>query len=307
MTGHRDLVVYTLVEGDYVAGLAALVNSLRANGFSGEIRVGATDSGAKWDAFGPAIRLEALRTSERWIGNRRAELILEHPANRFLFLDADVIVRDPALFERMTAWLERGPVFAVEALLPPADFRRLAWRDRLGVASTPRPDTLSYFNSGLFAGVLDRDRALLVNWDDQLRRVLRPPGRLFEDADFPMPDQDVLNALLQDHTGPIVAISPPDVWYAASPVQPFLHVGGFQEPVIAHCTGREKPWRLSRVPPRAPNLYERDWYRYVFQQPTPIKLDLKMPGTLHSWFRHRPLGRAIQRFGRWGERLRPRS
>ncbi len=100
---------------------------------------------------------------------------------------------------------------------------------------------------------------------------------MFEVPYFPMPDQDCLNALLQDEKSAFSCIGPPDVWYATSAGSPFSHVGSF-EAALLHGTG-PKPWQHKSVPLRDPNRYEVAWYRFSSQE-TPwvrCKLELTKP------------------------------
>jgi hypothetical protein len=282
------LALYTLADEKYVPGVASLINSVRKIGFSGPIHVGSPDRlSISADACDDII-FHTLSRSSYWLGNRKAEFVLAHPSERFAFLDADMIVTDGRFLQRMERWLEGAPVFGVEALVAPVDYRRHMWAERLGRAANPDKWPMHYFNSGLFAGIFQRDRALLEAWDSAIRFLLKPPADILSDSDFPMPDQDSLNAVLQDWNPQPIGIGPPDVWMAASQFNPFLHIGTFGQPAVLHCTGTPKPWQITQYPSRYPNVYDRAWYQHAVVSPGPVRIEAVIPPALRGWFEQRP-------------------
>lgn len=281
------LAVYTFADEGYVPAVAGLINSIRRQGFKGIIHVGSPEPLSIADQLREDIALHVIGADSYWSGNRKAELLLTHPSERFIFLDADIIISDPTFLNRMNEWVSISPVFAVEALIASVDYRRHMWAKRLG--RTPRPDKwpCHYFNSGLFGGIMERDRPLLKAWDSAIRKVLTPPGGLLSDIDFPLPDQDVLNAVLQDWEPHLIGVGPPDIYTAGSPLNPFLHVGTFKQPAVLHCTGQQKPWKVIQVPNRMPSAYDLAWYEHAVAQPRPVRTKIALSLPVRSWFEQR--------------------
>jgi hypothetical protein len=310
MSPRTDTVdVFTLAAGDYVYGAAALCNSLRAAGFKGTINVGCTGQ-LPW-TIEPAAAIEIHRISEsgKWIGNHKPAFIAKHAKGLFAYIDADCIVTNPGLIESVVEAVQQGPVFCAEGILPGRDVRRLRWRmakekgleRRSYPPQAPLPSDV-YYNSGFLCGDIPRDRWLLDDWRRMIETALHGSGALYETRDFPMPDQDCLNALLQDERSPFCCISPPDVWYAGSSVNPFLQVGT-HEAALLHCTGQEKPWRHTSVPPRAPNPYEKAWLRFLYDDARWVRCPLELKGSVQSWLRDEPWGRRISRAKNFARRL----
>jgi hypothetical protein len=278
------LSLYTFADETYVPAIAALINSARRNGFSGKIRVGSPEplSISKQPIDG--IEFFSLGPSDYWPGNRKTELVLKHPSEHFVLLDADIIITDPTFLSRLEQWLEVAPVVIVSNLISSIDYRRYAWAKRLGRPARPQHWPSRYYNSGLLAGNFERDRNLIEQWHSLIRSTLVAPGALWTDVDFPLSDQDVLNALLQDWEAPLIGLSPPDIWANVAPHYPFLRIGTFRSPAILHCSGLGKSWQLAAPPPRPPHAYDLAWYDEVIRNAAPIKLNITMSATLRDWF-----------------------
>lgn len=292
----NEIEIYTLASENYAAGAVSLINSLRVHGFHGKINIGHTGPLSIEKQHIENVRFHELAESAYWIGNRKPEFLLTHPPQSwFAFFDADIILDHSDFLPRLCSWILTGPVFAIEAIVPASDHRRSMWRRRLGKEPYSSLTPEHYYNSGFFAGKWLRDREVIECWHNSLQHALSPPASIFEDHEFPMPDQDVLNAVLQDMTVQPIGVSPPDILYTASPINPFLHVGGFSRPALLHCTGGPKPWTLKTVPPRPPSQYDQAWYRYVFDKNTPVRLTHKLSKPLKWWFTGNKLGRLIQR------------
>jgi hypothetical protein len=281
------LAVYTFASEAYVPALAGLVNSIRRQGFKGIIHIGSPEPLSIAGQVSEGIALHMLGADRYGPTNRKAEMLLAHPSERFIFLDADIIISDPTFLKRMSEWLSISPVFAVEGLMAPVDYRRHMWAKRLGRQSRPDNWPSYYFNAGVFGGIMPRDRSLLEAWASAIGKVLIAPGDLLSDIDFPYSDQDVLNAILQDWEPKPIGIGPPDIWSAASPINPFLHVGTFERHALLHCTGQQKPWRVTRVPDRTPSAYDLAWYDHVILKPIPVRTKVAFSRSVRSWFEQR--------------------
>jgi hypothetical protein len=236
-----------------------------------------------------------------WIGFLKPTLLLAEGVERFVYLDADIVVADGAFFNSLDALTAEGPALALEGIVGPADHRRVRWSARLGTSGL-RTHALAYYNGGFLAGRLSRDKPLLLAWAKASRHVLAGVGGYFMDADFPLGDQDALNAVLQHWEHPLVSLQFPDWWSAAAPLNPFLHVGGLRETAFFHCTG-SKPWKLKVVPPRPPTAYELRWYRHAVLQPSQVRVTCDLPVWVHRWLANSAAGRLASRGKRWRERL----
>ncbi len=301
--------IFTLATGDYVYGLAALCNSLCAAGFDGWIHVGYQGELRCDIAAGAPIVLHQLPDDDLQPMNRKPAFLLDHAAGAFLYLDADIVVMNRAILDALSDAVSMGPVFCAEGIVPERDIRRAAWRRaKMGIlnecsyssATDARPTNM-YFNAGIVCGDIRRDRRLICDWDRLIRRTLPANGDgMFEVPYFPMPDQDCLNALLQDERSAFSCIGPPDVWFATSAGSPFSHVGSF-EAALLHGTG-PKPWRHKSVPLRDPNRYEVAWYRFASQETPWARCKLELTKPVSSWLRNSRRGRAISK----AKRLRAR-
>ena len=285
-----SLSLYTFANEPYVPGVVALINSARRHGFSGTIHIGSPEPLSICDRASQDLNFHVLGPSILWPGNRKPELLLSHPSERFAFFDADIIVTQPDLFSRIESWIDVAPVFSVVSLMVPIDYRRHTWARRLKRPTRSDRWPHAYFNSGFFAGVFDRDRPLIEEWQVAIREVLTPPGGLWSDPDFISSDQDVLNAVLQDWEGQIISIGPPDLWSMASYPFPFF---SSLDSAILHCIGLMKPWALTTPPPRSPNAYELAWYDHVVARPTPISIPVRLSRSMRRWLERRVISRAI--------------
>ena len=305
-TPHDAMDVFTIVGGDYASGAAALCNSLRAARFGGTIHIGVADEpGWTLDGSAPVV-VHRLRQGDKWIGNYKPALIEEHARGVYLFIDADCIVASPELLATVAAAVAEGPVLCAEGIVPGTDIRRRRWRrakaESLGAEAGGGRMSDIYYNSGFLGGDIRRDRRILEGWRRLIDTALHGSGGLYESRDFPMPDQDCLNAFLQDEAAPMSCISPPDVWYAAAPPSPFLPVGR-HETALLHCTGPAKPWRLTSVPARAPNPYERAWHHFLYEDAAWVRCPLALKRSVRSWLGDGVWGRRISQAKSLGRRL----
>ena len=299
----KPVTVYTIADERFLPGLAGLINSLRASGFEGPIVVGAPARLPALDGV-TDVHVVALGDDPMWIGCLKPSFLLREAKGAFIFLDADIVVDGDDVMTRLGGLGTAGFAVALEGLVAPSDHRRRRWVERLG-SPVPRTDAWAYYNCGFIAGDIDRDRAFLNEWDRAIRRVLPASGGHFEDADFPFPEQDVMNALLQSSTLPVVSLQFPDWWSAVAPLNPFLHVGGLSRTALFHCIGA-KPWDLKNVPPRSPSPYEERWHQHVIASADPVKVDCALSPEIRRWLAGSWSGRLVSRGTRLRQRLRGR-
>ena len=278
------LSLYTFADEAFVPGIAALINSARRHGFSGKIHVGSPEPLSISKRPPEGIEFHSLGLNGYWPGNRKAEFALKHASEHCLLLDADIIITNSSFFPQLEEWLEVAPVVTVSNLISSIDYRRYSWAKRLGRPVRPQQWPDRYYNASLLACNFERDHLLLEQWDLLIRSTLAAPGELWTDVDFPLSDQDVLNALLQDWEAPLIGISPPDVWAAVAQQFPFVRVGTFGSPAVLHCSGFGKSWQVTTPPTRSPHAYDLAWYNEVIRDPAPINLNITMSATLRDWF-----------------------
>lgn len=295
--------VFTIVSGEYVYGACALINSLQRLGFSGEIHVGFQGE-LNWEIAPEApVVVHDLTGAERWLGYSKPRLILDYAHGPFLYVDADCIVQKPALLEWAGGPL---PLLCSEGIVPWNDFRRPRWRallptpPRVGEARSFATDV--YYNSGLMAGSLPRDAALLELWWAVINNSVVGSGGMFVDPIIPLADQDCLNAIIQDGQFEFSCISPPDIWYSAASHNPFFHVGA-EGDVVLHCTGMDKPWRLTSVPARSPTRYDVAWYELMSMESGWVRCEWSGSRALKSWLTSGFLGAVSRRGARLKRRL----
>jgi hypothetical protein len=295
MVDPTDLTVFTITSEGYIPGVVGLVESLRDHGFEGPICIGAMDAASE-ALDGPGITTTRIDDGETFSSNLKPKLLLSQECEKFLFLDADIIVSHDRFVERVTKWAEKAPVFAVEGLVAPTDYRRHVWERLAG--QQKRQNRLVYYNAGMFAGMMQRERTLLERWKRLNETVLDPADRHFSNEDFRLPDQDTLNAILQERSHrELISLQPPDWRSEAIPHSPFLHVGGFSgEAAFRHCTTSKKPWLLDAIPPRSPNPYERAWVEHVTGEPTSISYEVSLPVGIRRWLNESLGGRLAVKF-----------
>lgn len=92
------LSLYTFADEAFVPAIAALVNSVRRNGFSGKIHIGSPEPLSISRQTLEGIKFHSLGPSDYWPGNRKTEFVLKHPGEHVVLLDADIIITDPIFF-----------------------------------------------------------------------------------------------------------------------------------------------------------------------------------------------------------------
>jgi hypothetical protein len=300
-----SLSMYTFANEPYVPGVVAFINSVRSHGFSGTIHVGSPEPLSICNHASQSLIFNVLGPSAYWPGNRKAELLLSHARGRFAFFDADMIVTQPTLFSKIESWIDVAPVFSVAHVMVPIDHRRHTWARRLKRPAQSDRWPIFYFNSGFFAGLFERDRPLIKEWDAAIRQVLTPPGLLATDPDFITSDQDVLNAVLQDWEGQIIGIGAPDIYpLTAIPFSPFIPYSSLSLAIL-HCSGGlMKPWTMTTPPPRSPGPYELAWYDHVIARRTPISIPDPLPPSMRRWLERKILSRVTVAYHRLMKFLR---
>jgi hypothetical protein len=290
--------IATIAVGDYCAGAAALINSLACAGFNGRIIVG-HQGPLEWDtkASSPVTCIELPGAGGRHSTNLKATLLGAVGSGDVVYVDSDCILTSPRLLEIVRDFLDTGAVFCVESLLPASDVRHHVWRRSLNQsAATSRNIDLAscvpYINAGFFGLRLPRDDYYLRGYSELMQRALPGTGQPFKTPYFPLVDQDCLNAVIANSGRPFATLGPPDIWYRALAGNSYSQIGVSTEPLLLHCTGLQKPWRLRRVPLLGPDVYDREFYRFAYVETPWVTLRKPMPKSIVRWIENGALTRA---------------
>lgn len=254
--GHEE-VVFSLFEGDYHLGLAALINSLLRAGFRGLFWIGCRGSLPSWTASlprrsdglfevgGALLGFESI-TSSRHFGQFKPEFFLSlidrGIATKFLwYFDPDITVRcDWEFFER---WARYGVCLCEDGALTHVSARhpfRAAWTEMAREAGWGEPVNPQewYFNSG-FVGMDVAHRAFPAQWKaavDLANRNGVDPGR-FQNRKryqlFATVDQDCLNIAAMYAPVPFSTLGPEAMGFSGSGIPMCMY----------HAMGKLKPWR----------------------------------------------------------------
>jgi hypothetical protein len=281
--------IVTIATGDYYIGAAGLINSLASVGFTGKITVGYQGS-LPWK-LAAHCRVETLElkpSRQKAATNLKAELIKQVGSGDIVYMDSDCIVTSPKLLSLVAEFIEQGPMFCVEGILPASDVRHLTWEKALrelglNVPSKPLANCLPYLNAGFFALRLPRDASILGTWYELIDKALLGEGDAYNTPFFPMVDQDCLNAVVANYQSPYSTLGAPDIWYKALPLSPFSVVGVSTTPLFLHCTGLQKPWRLKSPPLDRPDIYDKFFYRHTFLETPWVTLPNKLSPKVASW------------------------
>jgi hypothetical protein len=248
-------VFCTLGEGDYHHGVAALLNSLVRNGFTGDFVLGWRGAPPPWleslerhpeggwRVGAVRVRLESLDTP--WmLAHLKPRFLLdlldriEPQAGTVWYADPDIVIDAPwTFFER---WVGQGVAVCEDncfAKLAPHHYLRRAWasfaHERLGLELDST--MIGGFNSG-FVGVRREDRGFLETWG---RAIDEMPGlgislqalkQGSRHDPFHVPDQDTFNVAALAHPKRISSLGPEGMGFA-----PGLTV-------MWHAVESAKPW-----------------------------------------------------------------
>jgi hypothetical protein len=281
-------VICTLFEGNYHYGVAALANSLYAQGFRGTIYAGyrgelppwagssvVSDGGA---AFSPAkdltLRFVPVNTAIH-LTNYKPDFMLLlwqrfcPEAVSMFYFDPDItIICRWSFFEE---WVEAGVAMCadVNSSMPPNHPLRHAWQEYYkphGINFRREPEL--YFNGG-FVGLRREHREFLTCWK-QLQELMTPAIGGLQNVNvrdrtflFCKTDQDALNVTAMASESPISPMGQDGMDFQQGG-------GGY---VMSHSSGIGKPWnkRFMRnfLDGHPPSRADRLFFRFV---ESPIRL-----------------------------------
>ncbi|MBA3962725.1 MAG: hypothetical protein H0X40_12615 [Chthoniobacterales bacterium] len=280
-------IICTLFEGDYHLGLGALINSLYARGFRGELYAGfrgelppwtrtrAQKNGAGWlYQVGEGYNIHFLPVStEKHLNNYKADFVLAlmsqlgPETEKFFFFDPDIIVRvEWDFFER---WAAQGIAVCedINDYLPRNHPVRQAWKEYARQHELPIRQEQDRFYNGGFFGLRREEKDFLECWKELFELRARNGADLggLRLCEFSYPylsnDQDLMNLalMLVDHT--ISGIGPEGMGFRP---------GGY---VMSHAAGEIKSWRKRFVwealKGRAPTGMDKEFVQYTR---TPIEV-----------------------------------
>lgn len=252
----KNTTLCTLFEGHYHYGVAALANSLLANGYKGELWVGFRGELAGWvtghtgydkstgelrvnEQFSLRfIRLDTQLFFAYYKPTFMREVLDKHApqADAVVYIDPDIVLKCP--WSNLGAWFEGG-IALIEDVnwnLPSRHPKRLMWREWFAPHGVePRRSVERYYNSG-FIGV-PREHAdflTLWSWLCDLVNTFNDGVNDIKAGDasdlFHSTDQDALNFALMVHEAPLNT--------SGAEAMDFLS-GGYY---FSHAIGSPKPW-----------------------------------------------------------------
>lgn len=265
----RSFGLCTLLEGDYVKGAAALVNSAVKFGFRGHIYIGYRGSSPKWatDSMAPlGIKIHMMEmTTDAHLTNIKPNFMLtildlDQTLTNLVYCDPDIVLNRS--WAQITEWLDSGLALCEDINSPVCAThpRRRGWRMHFANAFGPLRCRLEQYVNGGFVGVDRSHRKFLERWrevSDEMAKVIGglqvakvENGGKFQSPGFwncfSASDQDALNATLETGDFPVSILG--------RDAMGFIH----GELILPHAVGPRKPWRggfivsaLRGFPPRA--------------------------------------------------------
>lgn len=260
--------VCTLFEGNYHFGVAALVNSLCANGFEGVIYAGfrgelppwardareSTITGWSHAASLPVtqqVSVVFLRLDTDYhLTNYKPDFMLDlfaGPASddeALFYLDPDIVVNERWTY--FTEWVTCGVALCEDVNSPVSENhpRRVGWRRFYAKSDAALAFKLDRYANGGFVGVMQRDQAFLSTWKrfnglmgeaiGGLAVTRITGGRAFTEKGFAncfdIADQDGLNATIEGSDIPCSILGQEAMSFKNG------------ASVLPHALGPGKPW-----------------------------------------------------------------
>jgi hypothetical protein len=286
-----NAIICTLFEGDYHYGVAALTNSLYANGFRGIIYAGYRGSLPKWtenskqQAVGKwsnALVMDLAEglqlifiplTTDYHLTNYKPDFMLElledaeKDAKAIFYFDPDIcVVEQWSFFEE---WITCGVALCedVNSPLPENHPRRVGWRRYFAKYNFNLNFHAPEYVNGGFVGILKEHFGFIKLWqtlqiamgDDigglkmsAFKNSLMDSGKLSAFYMFNRTDQDALNACCESYGG-FLSIMGQEAMTFKSGTR-----------IMSHALGQPKPWRnncfVSALKATNPSLSHQDYW-----------------------------------------------
>lgn len=283
-------VICTLFEGSYHYGLAALVNSLYGQGYSGTIYAGYRGGLPAWSAaavenpalawpgsstlhVAEALQLHFLPLDTHYhFTNYKPDFMLRlweglaSEATAMFYFDPDIVVTVPwSVFEE---WVNYGVALCEDIHSPKAQHHpiREAWRLYFGAKGFQLNFKEGIYANGGFVGLGKKNQGFLTTWQ-ALQEAMAPAigglGNSFLSimpdslpfAAFSIPDQDAMNAAVEAWDGVVSFVDKAGMAFTGS------------ASLMSHAIGKGKPW--SRKPlaymidGHPPRRVDRDYWRFA--------------------------------------------
>ncbi len=258
-------IVCTLFEGHYHYGVAALINSLYANNYRGNIYVGYRGELPIWS------QKASINTNIEWQGCKTLQLaenlsvhFLPVDTNRHLtnykslfmlevmkFTDAGLFYIDPDIIIKckwwyFEEWITYGVAVVQEMssnILSPNHPKRARWKQVIVSSGKQIERELHHYYNGGFCGVSKRNEEFLETWEKIMRVGIRDYGmddnhfskKINQLSMFPVADQDALNIAAMCSASPISDFGPEGMGFTGS---------GW---LMMHATGKPKPWKANFI------------------------------------------------------------
>lgn len=277
-----ETIICTVLEGDYVDGAGALINSLHAFGFKGKVVVGYRGDLSKYPLFKHAdnllpeisVTFEELSTKFHLTNYKPyfMKYLREQEENReknIVYLDPDIVLNiDWSFFE---TWIKFGVAVSADPTLetsPSTDPRRLMWRDIAHELGREWRPIESYANAG-FVGVSSAHAQFIYDWCEAMdalvdRGYLDPTMFHYNDPKHPFMacDQDVMNFCLNSANTPYSLTSSGAMGFGKGPKY------------LLHSIGAPKPWQSGHFRAflksgRVPGVVITRYWDFV-RQPIPV-------------------------------------
>jgi len=318
--------ICTLFEGNYLKGVAVLVNSLYRQGFRGDIYIGYKGLLSGWAAgakFNPGLCWSGGQTLEvkedlllhflpldtdYHLTNYKPDFMLrlwEGPAksaSHIFYFDPDIVVTAPWTF--FSQWVGYGVALCEDVNSPLPEFhpKRVEWRryfERNGIKLVFKENI--YVNGG-FIGVSEKNRAFLQVWKAVQEAMAKEIGGLHRSslkgtallreksgpfAPFGKTDQDALNAAIEGWEGKASLIGKEGMAFDPGAV------------VMPHALGQPKPWSKNflsaAIDGRPPSKADKEYWvntTGLIRIYNPIYIKLKWCSILLASF----IGRFYRRY-----------
>ncbi len=265
-------VIVTLAEHSYFKGVAALINSLGASGFSGKIVIGYRGDLPSWlevaEGQLPSIGIKTYAMEgPLHFTYRKAELLNyassdpnDYPSHLFYF-DPDITINCPwDFFEK---WADFGVALCedINSPLGLTDPKRLQWKEFSESRGFTWRNELTEYANGGFIGLTKSTFGFISDWQKIIDLVLEtvPESRnlIYPEPNyiFNVPDQDALNIALACTVHKLSITGKRNMDFEP---------GGT---VMSHAIGSPKPWQKSFIRSslngHPPTTADKLYYKYA--------------------------------------------
>ncbi len=244
-------LIFTLYEGHYHQGVAALLNSVLLSGFAGEIIVGYKGKLPDWTEhlnkkvkdkyeLGPYVTLEFIKISTEFhFGYYKPfflKQLLENNPNKenFYYFDPDIIVNCNWTF--FTKWISHGVALCLDNCFPFISSKH-PWRnDWLQLDGANTSTSINFYVNSGFIGINRNHSILIDKWIELTEKYRLIGGDISqfekEGTRSFKGDQDLLNASISVIKNLNYSIIGQEAM-------------GFTEPayIMYHCANSIKPWK----------------------------------------------------------------